>query len=100
MENLPNRLTNNKLYVFLLLFCMHNALLSMQNELLSMDKKLDEIDRCNQKIKAKQKQLENIDDIRIFKKNSDQKSVALLKSRIHKEIELYSSKKNALVSKL
>ena len=93
MENLQNVLFSNKLYAFLILFCMHNALLGME-------KNLDKIAQCDQKIKAKQKQLENIDNLKIFKKNSDQKSVALLKSRINKEIELYSSKKNKLASKL
>ena len=93
MKNLQNVLFSNKLYVFLVLFCTHNVLFGME-------KNLDKIAQYDQKIKEKKKQLENIKNLKIFKKNSDQKSVALLKSRVNKEIELYNLKKGELVSKL
>lgn len=73
------------------------VVLFMNSVSFSMEKTLNQIDECDRKIKEKEKQLENISSLKIFKKNSDQKSVALLKSRIKKEIELYNSKKEELV---
>jgi len=76
------------------------VLLFMNSVSFSMEKTLDQIAECDRKINQNKKQLENIGSIKIFKKNSDQKSVEVLKGRINREIELYNLKKEKLLSKL